>query len=312
MLSMQKQKTCFLLTLALAGLILVPAGAASAQDALLKMLDDSLNTNAGKTYVTGTFKATHVVNMQTVETPARGALNFVIQHRFGQLNSGAYNFFGLDNATLRLGLDYGVTDRLAAGIGRSSVDKAFDGYLKYKILRQTDGAGQMPVTVSGLADISHYTLKHPEKPYLNSTYRTAYLGQLLIARKFNRQFSAEIAPAWLHYNLVPTAEDKNDQFAVGAGGRMKITRRMSINVEYNYLLPDQSVSQKVYNSFSVGWDIETGGHVFQLVVTNSQGLIESQYIGQTTGSWGDGGIYFGFNISRNFNITRHSRHKTSF
>ncbi|HEX9510538.1 MAG TPA: DUF5777 family beta-barrel protein [Puia sp.] len=302
----------FGVVLALTGSMLAPAGKASAQDSLLKILDDSLNANARKTSVAGTFKATHIVNMQTVEALAPGALNFVIQHRFGQLNSGAYNFFGLDNATLRLGLDYGITDRLTIGIGRSSLDKTFDGYVKYKALQQTDGSDQMPVTISGLATISTYTLKYPEKPYLNSTYRTAYVGQLLIARKFNRLFSAEIAPTWLHYNLVPTVEDKNDQFAVGAGGRMKITKRMSINAEYNYLLPDQSVSQKAYNSFSVGWDIETGGHVFQLVVTNSQGLIESQYIGQTTGNWGDGGIYFGFNISRNFNITRHSRNKTSF
>jgi opacity protein-like surface antigen len=279
----------FSVVAALTGTMLLLAGKASAQD-ILKILDDSLSANTRKTYVTGTFKATHIVNMQTVEAPASGSLNFEIQHRFGQLNSGAYNFFGLDNATLRLGLDFGITDRLAIGIGRSSLDKTFDGYVKFKALRQTDGSDQMPVTLSALAAISNYTAKTAEKPYLNSTYRTAYTGQLLIARKFNRLFSAEIAPTWLHYNLVPTAEDKNDQFAIGAGGRMKITKRMSINVEYNYLLPDQNVSQKIYNSFSVGWDIETGGHVFQSVLTNSQGLIESQYIGQTTGNWGDGGI----------------------
>lgn len=283
-----------------------------AQDSLLKILDDSVKTSASYGPVTGTFKATRIVNLQTVEAPARGDLNFTIQHRFGQLNSGSYNFFGLDNATLRLGLDYGLTDRLAIGVGRSTVDKTFDGSVKYKLLRQTDRSERMPVTVAGFGSVSYYTLRSPDKPYLDATYRTAYVGQLLIARKFNRIFSAEIAPSYLHYNLVPASADKNDEFAVSAGGRLKVTRRMSLNVEYNYLLPDQVRSEKVYNSFSVGWDIETGGHVFQLVVTNSQGLIESQYLGRTTGNWGDGGIYFGFNISRNFNLVRHAVRKTIY
>jgi opacity protein-like surface antigen len=287
-------------------------GGIRAQDSLLKLLDDSISANPRPSYITGTFKATHIVNMQTVESPAAGSLNFLIQHRFGQLNSGSYNFFGLDNATLRLGLDYGITDRLDIGAGRSSLNKTFDGYVKYKLLRQSDGTDRMPVTVSGFASISYYTLKFQEKPYLDDVYRLAYVGQLLIARKFSRIFSAQLSPTYLHYNLVPTVADKNDEFALGAGGRLKITKRMSINVEYNYLLPDQMVSTKVHNSFSVGWDIETGGHVFQLVFTNSQGIIESQYIGQTTGSWGNGDIYFGFNISRNFNITRHDKKKPAF
>ncbi|GGB12664.1 DUF5777 family beta-barrel protein [Puia dinghuensis] len=283
-----------------------------AQDNLLKVLDDSLKTGAGHSHVTGTFKATRIVNLQTVEAPARGDLNFTIQHRFGQLNSGSYNFFGLDNATLRLGLDYGLSDRLAIGVGRSTVDKTFDGNVKYKLLRQTDGSERMPVTVAGFGSVSYYTIRSPDKTYLDATYRTAYVGQLLIARKFNRIFSAEIVPSYLHYNLVPSAVDKNDEFAVSAGGRIKITHRMSLNVEYNYLLPNQVQSEKVYNSFSAGWDIETGGHVFQLIVTNSQGLIESQYLGRTMGNWGDGGIYFGFNISRNFNLVKRTVRKSVY
>lgn len=287
------------------GLNMLSIGAFAQAD-LLKALDDSLGANQAKQYVTGTFKATHIVNLQTVEAPAHGDLNFVIQHRFGQLNSGSYNFFGLDNATLRLGLDYGISNRLTVGIGRSSDDKTLDGFLKYKVLRQTEGSNSSPVTVSAFGSVSYFTMNYPDEPYLDATYRTAYTGQLLIARKFSRLFSAELAPTWLHYNLVPTVADKNNEWALGIGGRMKITRRMSLNAEYSYLLPDQIRSEKVYNSFSFGWDIETGGHVFQLVVTNSQGLIESQYIGRTTSSWGDGGIYFGFNISRNFNVVHHS------
>jgi hypothetical protein len=275
-----------------------------AQDStLLGKLNDSLSAHAGKTYVTGTFKATHIVNMQTVESAAAGNLNFVIQHRFGQLNSGSYNFFGLDNATLRLGLDYGLTDDLDIGIGRTSYLKTFDGYLKYKLLRQTEGR-QMPVSVSVLGTVTDYTQDIVGKDYLNMKYRTAYSAQLLIARKLSRSLSFQIAPTYLHYNLVPTVSDKNDIFAVGFAGRMKITNRMSIDAEYNLLPSGQVVSTPTRNSFSLGWDIETGGHVFQLVFSNSQSMLETQYITGTTGSWGKGDIYFGFNISRNFNLKK--------
>ncbi len=276
-------------------------------DSLLRILNDSMSANTARVYVTGTFKATRVINMQTVEAPAAGALNVLIQHRFGQLNSGAYNFFGLDNATLRLGLEYGITNTLSVGIGRSSDQKTFDGYIKYKLLRQTQGARSMPVTMDLLGTISNYTQHYPDKAYLNANYRTAYSTQLLIARKFSSHFSFQLAPTWLHYNLVPTTEDHNDVFALGAGARMKITNRMSINAEYNYLPSNQLPSLGLHDSFSLGWDIETGGHVFQLVFSNSQGMTESQYIGQTTGRWSKGDIYFGFNLSRVFNLTKKAK-----
>jgi opacity protein-like surface antigen len=275
-----------------------------AQDStLLNLLNDSMSANAKTGYVTGTFKANHIVNMQTVESAGKGDLNFVIQHRFGQLNSGSYNFFGLDNATLRLGLDYGITDRLNVGIGRSSYLKTFDGYLKYKLLRQKEN-DKMPVSVSVLGTITNYTQDMTGKNYLTTKLRTAYTGQLLIARKISSRLSLEVTPTYLHYNLVPTVNDKNDLFALGMGGRFKITKRMSINAEYDYLPSGQVVSTTVHNSFSLGWDIETGGHVFQLVFSNSQSMLETQYLTQTTGTWGNGDIYFGFNISRNFNLKK--------
>jgi len=280
------------------------AGRLHAQDTtLLNMLNDSMSAHKGRTYVTGTFKAEHIINTQTVESPANGNLNFVIQHRFGQLNSGAYNFFGLDNATLRLGLDYGITDDLSVGVGRSSYLKTFDGYLKYKIVKQTEGP-QMPLTADILGTITNYTQDDPGKPYLNAKYRTAYSAELLLARKFSRSLSLQVTPTYLHYNLVPTVADKNDVFALGLGGRMKITKRMSVNAEYDVVPKNQVVSTAIHNSFSLGWDIETGGHVFQLVFSNSQSMLASQYLTQTTGTWGNGDIYFGFNISRNFNLKK--------
>src|ERR1700743_2928424 len=155
---MIKKKIVFIL------LSVIAAGGVSAQDSsLLNMLNDSMSVHKGKSYVTGTFKSEYIINTQTIESPANGNLNFVIQHRFGQLNSGSYNFFGLDNATLRLGLDYGITDDLSVGVGRSSYLKTFDGYLKYKLLKQTEGS-QMPVSISVLGTVTDYTQTIPEKP----------------------------------------------------------------------------------------------------------------------------------------------------
>jgi hypothetical protein len=281
---------------------------ATAQDSsLLNMLEDSMIVNKQGGHVTGTFKGTHIINTHSVETPAKGVLLFMIMHRFGKINEGAYEFFGLDNATMRMGFDYGLTDELTVGIGRSTFQKTYDGYLKGKLLRQSEGpGGRIPLSVTALAGIAYTSLRYSDKPYLNARYRTNYTLQLLVARKLSRNLSLQLSPSYLHYNLVPTVADKNDVFVLGIGGRMKITKRSSINVEYNYLPGNQVNSFKVYNSFSAGFDIETGGHVFQVHVTNSQGMVEPLFLGRTTGSWGKGDIYFGFNISRAFNLAKKS------
>jgi Membrane bound beta barrel domain (DUF5777) len=287
-----------------------------AQDSLLKSLNDSMSAAPKSGYVTGTFKALYIVNMKTIEAPAAGALNVEIQHRFGTINTGAYNLWGLDFATLRLGLDYGITDRLSVGIGRSSYLETFDGYLKYKLLRQSENT--MPVSVSLLGTSSYFTNHPPEEQQdtLKSVYRFNYTFQVLIAKKINSKLSIELTPTFIHYNMV-TSPDQNNVFALCGGARMKISKRMALTVEYDYLFPNQLVAPLDpptplrSNSLSFGWDIETGGHVFQLVMTNSQSMVESQYIGSTAGTWGKGYIYFGFNISRNFNLKPHDKPKTA-
>jgi hypothetical protein len=274
-----------------------------AQDSsLLKMMDDAVSQEQRSQVVTGTFKATQIVNLPTVESPGKQSLQFMIMHRFGKLNGGAYEFFGLDNASIRFALDYGITDRLSVGLGRSSVDKTFDGSLKYKLLQQKNSG--MPISLSLYGLITNYTQRYTDKPYLDAKYRTAYTVQGLFARKFSPALSLEIVPSWIHYNLVPTPEDKSDMFAMSVGGRVKFTKRMSFNAEYNYLLRNQVVSTKVYDALSCGVDIETGGHVFQLVFTNSAGMVGPYYLAKTDGSWGKGDIYFGFNITRNFNFKK--------
>jgi hypothetical protein len=296
--------------------LLTLAYGVKAQDSLLNKLNDSLTAGLQPAYVTGTFKALYVVNMKTIEAPAAGALNVEFQHRFGTINTGFYNLFGLDFATLRLSVDYGISDRLSVGIGRSSYLQTFDGYLKYKLFRQTFSSNRMPVSVSLLGTSDYVSHKYaPQKPEPSNGNRFSYTTQVLIARKFNSQFSFELTPTFIHYNLV-TPGDHNNVFALCGGARMKISKRMALTAEYNYLFPNQLSSPldppdpARSNSFSLGWDIETGGHVFQLIMTNSQSMVEPQYIGYTAGTWGKGYIYFGFNISRNFNLKPHSKPKT--
>jgi Membrane bound beta barrel domain (DUF5777) len=288
---------------AILGLILFTVSARAQDSTLLNMLNDSLSNHAAPDKITGTFKATQIINTPTVEAPGKKSLQFLIMHRFGELSDGGYALFGLDNAEIRFGLDYGITNRLAVGIGRSSLDKTYDANFKLKLLRQT--TGKVPVSVS-LYELLTYTTfpKKSEKSYLTPRLRTAYTTELLIARKFTSRLSLQLSPALIHFNMVPTPKDKNDVFAVGVGGRMKITKRISINAEYNYLPDNQVISTEAFNSLSFGLDIETGGHVFQLVFTNSRGMTGPYYLAKTSGQWKNGNIYFGFNISRSFNFKK--------
>ena len=286
---------------------LLAAAPGFSQDSLLTMLDDSAKYGGSTFPVKGIFKAIHIVNAQTVESPAKNDLNFIIMHRFGKLNDGAYNFFGLDNASIRLGLDYGITDRLGIGIGRSSLEKTFDGYIKYRLLDQTAGAKQFPVTISLLGAINHMTLRLDT--FVSAKNKTTYVTQALIARKFSSALSLQVSPTYIHYNRYPATRRGEDIFATILGGRYKFTKRMAITAEYTYIPSGNRDDLNINNSLSLGFDIETGGHVFQLVFTNAAGMIESQYIGKTNGTWGDGDIYFGFNITRNFSLGKNKKDK---
>ncbi len=269
------------------------------EDDLMGMFDNEEVTN----YTSATFKTTRLALGYSVENPAKQDLIFLISHHFGAVNTGAYEMFGLDQATIRIGFEYGITGRLTAGIGRSSYNKTYDSYLKYKLLRQSTGSSNMPVTVNLVTGINYITLRndYPEQGYYTSN-RINYLFQVLIARKFTKNFSAQIMPSLIHNNLVPTAKDKNDKFALGIGGRYKVSNRISVNAEYHYLFPNQVVSYEIKNSLTLGMDIETGGHVFQLFFTNSVQLNPLDFITNTTGDWTSGNFFFGFNVTRTFTL----------
>jgi hypothetical protein len=280
-------------------LLTIRAGSQDLMDMLNE--DDSQKTE----YTYATFKATRIINGQSIELPPKGAMNFIISHHFGRINSGLYEFFGFDQgANIRFGFEYGVTDWLALGIGRTSTNKVYDGSLKVKFLRQSKGYRNMPLTVTYFGNIAITSLKWQEPDRTNYfTSRMEYVNQLLIARKFGQRISIQLMPTFIHRNLVETIEDQNDVWAIGAGGRIKVTNRLAITGEYYYLLPG-ATADEYYNSFSVGLDLETGGHVFQVYVTNSQGLIEEQFIPATTGDWFNGDIHIGFNINRTFQIVK--------
>mgnify|MGYP001365124240 CR=1 FL=1 len=274
---------------------------AAAQDDLLSLVEEDAPEREP---VTATFKTNRVINFSSTENTAAGVLDFKISHRFGFLNGGFYELFGLDNATIRLGLDYGITDRLMIGVGRSSYQKTYDGYFKYKILRQSTGAKAMPVTLSVFAGSAIQTLKWPDPDRDNKfSSRLYYNFQVILGRKFSDGFSLQLSPTLVHRNLVATRDEANDVFALGIGGRIKLNRRVSINAEYAYI-PDGQLAAEFKAPISLGFDIETGGHVFQLHFTNATSMIENGFIGETIGNVLDGDIHFGFNISRVFTLAK--------
>jgi hypothetical protein len=275
-----------------------------AQDDLL----NELNQNKAETdYTFATFKGTRIINGHSVETKPAGTLEFIFSHRFGPISDGWFDMYGLDDAWVRLGLDYGITDNLSVSIGRNSENKTLDGYLKYKLLRQQSGTRNVPVTITLLEGFAYSFFPRRNSDVRDFDFQTidrlAYTSQLLIARKFTSEFSLQIMPTFIHKNAVRLSDQKNDQFAFGAGGRYKFTKSVALTAEYyhNFSLIENS---KYNHVLGIGFDIETGGHVFQLVFTNSQGLTERAFLTETEDNFFDGEIHFGFNVTRTFQFKK--------
>ncbi|MDA8886243.1 DUF5777 family beta-barrel protein [Bacteroidia bacterium] len=268
---------------------------------VMDLLDDGI-PEPNTEYTSATFKTNRVVNGHSIETVAKKEFDFKISHRFGFLSTGVYELFGLDGATMRIGGDYGITDNLNVGLGRSTVDKTYDGFVKYKFLKQSKGVKNMPVTAAWISHIGITSLKWPQPQRENfSSSRLHYTHQLLVARKFTEGLSIQISPTVTHLNLVDSTKYKNDIISIGVGVRQKLTHRTSVNLEYYYVLPDQMDADKT-NVLSIGFEVETGGHVFQLFFTNSRGPFEKSFITDTRAKWLDGDVRFGFNIARVFNF----------
>ena len=284
--------------------ILMLASNGYAQDStdLLNLVEED---EPKKENVYGAFKSSRVIMTHSIEMLRPRVLDFRILHRFGRVNGGLYQLFGLDGpATVRLALDYGISENLTLGIGRSTFNKELDGFIKWRALQQSKGIKATPFSLVVVGGSTLTTLKWNDpnrQNYFSS--RFAYFAQLLIGRKFSEGVTLQLTPTFLHRNLVPSPNDPNDLVAAGIGGRIKMSRRVSLNFDYHYVLnPNETAG--FHNPLSIGFDIETGGHVFQLHFTNAQGMNERAFLAATEFDWGKGDIFFGFNISRSFHIKK--------
>lgn len=288
-------------------LLLCSSGFSQTEKDLFKQMEKE-SDSLGKTetaYASAIFKTTRIINGHSVANTPKGIFDLRISHRFGTLNQGLYELFGLDNASMRMGADFGVSDNLTLGFGRSTYEKQYDAFLKWRLLRQSSGLINMPITLTYAGTAAVKTLKYPgltEK--IEFSDRLYISNQLLLARKFNEALSLQLVPTWVMYNATPAAGDPKNLFSLGVGGRQKISKRISLNVEYYYQFNEL---EGTHNSLSAGFDIETGGHVFQLNFTNSTGMTERTFITDTRGTWENGDIHFGFTISRVFVIGRKAK-----
>lgn len=255
------------------------------------------------TYSYGLFHGRRIVNGHSLELQKEGELELYIGHRFGAINGGAYEFFGLDQADMRLTFDYGVKDWLAVGVGRSSYKKTFDSFAKVRLLRQSTGKKNMPISMTALSTMTYQSLKPdatlPAPPKYSNL---AFTHQLLIGRKFSDNLSIQLMPTFTHINLVETADLPNDIFTLGGAIRYRVTLNLAITAEYYYTIPPTSLGLGRYNSLGIGFDIDTGSHVFQVHLTNSSAMFERAFIAETNKSWLDGGIHLGFNMNRIFKL----------
>ena len=266
-----------------------------AQDDLLDEIDSDIVED---NYASATFKGLKIVNFESTKLVAKKELTFVVSHRFGSIENGFDSFFGLDDAVTRLNFIYGLTDNLNISVSRSSFQKIYEASIKYKLARQQDNG--FPFTVVGYnSAFINTALDKTNLPKLEFKHRVGYTAQLLIARKVSKTLSLEFAPTFFHDNFVVNDDQNNSQFALGMGGRYKLGKRWSVNADYGLHL-NRAGSSPFKNPLSIGFDLETGGHVFQMHLSNAQAMNANGFLGQATGDWGDGDIFFGFNLSRNF------------
>ncbi|GGA68840.1 hypothetical protein GCM10008015_07030 [Flavobacterium palustre] len=272
-------------------LLFVPIISFSQEDLL-----NGIDSVSEKEKVSAAFKGLKIVNLESTKLAAKGDLYFIVAHRFGSVKDGFEGFFGLDNANTQLKFVYGLTDWLTISAARSEL--AYDFSTKYTLIHQkTDG---FPVSIAGFSSLAiNNTLKESLYPKLTFDDRFTYVQQLLISRKYSEKLSLQLAPTIFHENFVDNAQQNNTQYAIGIGGRYKLSKRWSLNMDYAAHL--NRASNSVYkNPLSIGFDLDTGGHVFQMHFTSSQGIHEAGYLGQTTGDWTKGDVFFGFNLLRVF------------
>ncbi len=291
---------------------------------LLSLVDEGKDEGPKKVFAT--FKAYRLGNAQTTETVKKNHLDFRISHRFGNMfdntlsnpiNQTFQTFLVFDNASdIRNSFDYGLTDNITIGIGRSRFNKMADASFKWRLLQQTTNF-KIPISLAIFGDMG-YTHAPTSEIYngivkdfaTNELHRFNYFSQVIIASKLNDWLSLEIMPSYTHRNFIKEninskngAAEQNSFFSVGFGGRIKMTKRVALIGDYYYNIGNFYTNNlTTKNPLSFGVEMETGGHVFSLFFTNASGLIENNYIPNTHDSWKNGQVKFGFSISRVFSL----------
>jgi hypothetical protein len=218
------------------------------------------------------FRSSTIVNSHSVTMLPPGTLDFRIEHRFGELNGGAYELFGLDNANIHFSFEYGFTDWLMAGVGRGTYEKTYDGFVRIKPLTQQSGAENFPFSLAWQSSAYINTLRFlDDLDGFSFSQRLEQVHQLMIARRFGDVISLQLMPSYLHRTPIPALPEQTDLLALGTGLSFRVTNGFSLNVEYFQLLNIDNTLNPVqlYNPLSIGFDLETGGHIFQLIFTNS-------------------------------------------
>lgn len=282
--------------------VLVSSTSLWAQDDLLDLLGEEETIN----YATNSFKGTRVVNAQSMEMLHPGTMDFRILHRFGRVDQGYYQLFGLDQASMRMGFDFGLTKNLMVGIGRSTTKKEVDGLIKYRLLWQSNGKRNIPVSILALGGVTVNGLKDAVgNPAIETTFsrRLAYFYSVIVGRKFNERLSLQLSPTLIHQNIVINQVNPNTLYAVGFGGRMKLNKRIAVIWDYSHVF-NRFPGDIRFNPLSIGFDIETGGHVFQLHFSNAVGMNERAFLVDNNSNFFRGQIQFGFNLSRVFQLKK--------
>jgi hypothetical protein len=285
------------------GLFLV-TGIYGQQTSLLDGIADSSNLTDK---ISGAFKSSRVIHAHSIEMIPKGNLDFRILHRFGELSEGIETLFGLDQASMRMSFDYGITNNFTVGFGRSTYKKEYDAFLKYRVLQQSRGAKTVPISVVLVggamirtADEFSFTGKE-----LTTGDKTAFYVQAIAGRKFNDRLSLQVSPIWLHMNYVDAKSDDNDVFGLGGGARYKLSKHFALTIDYHHVIGERPSG--FYDPLAIGVDIETGGHVFQLHLTNAVGMNERAFLYDTNAQFFQGDIRFGFNLSRMFDLRKKRR-----
>jgi len=255
-------------------------------------------------YTEDTFLSTRVINGQSTDGITQGRLDFRIEHRFDLLKNGYAEFYGLDHAYTFFGLEYGIKDWIMVGLNRTSQTQAVTGFTKISFLRQSTGSKNQPISVSVFLGTSYTGQSFDNSVNQNDFFsQMSYTSQILIARKFSNNFSAQLSPVWIHRNKVNSVTNKNDLFAAGISARYKLNPTLSFSGEYYPVInPSVYFKNNNTNSLSFSFDIQTAGHVFQIILSNSTDMIEKTFIGETSGDWLKGDIHLGFNILRKFDL----------